>query len=112
MPLSSPAAATERPSATLVPFPLRPALVPSHLRSRDLQKRLMDAVFATRSLDVEAQDVATKRVAARLQILGFVAIEEVAEGGRTRRLRASEAIEAEPGLPWRLSRAEGGVFAG
>ncbi|WP_052340866.1 hypothetical protein [Salinarimonas rosea] len=96
-------------SATLIPFPLRPAPIPAIERSRELQKRLMDAVFASGALEVAAQDVPTKRLAARLQILGFVAIEEVAEGGDRRRLRPSEAIEAEPGLAWRVSRAGAGA---
>ena len=38
--------------------------------------------------------------------MGFVAIDEIGEGGRTRRLRPSEAIETATDLPWRLSRSD------
>ncbi|WP_372423233.1 hypothetical protein [Salinarimonas chemoclinalis] len=100
---------SQRSSATLIPFPLRPAPIPAIERSRELQKRLMDAVFASGALEVDAQDTPTKRLAARLQILGFVAIEEITESGDRRRLRASEAIEAEPGRDWRISRAGAGA---
>ncbi|MGJ3264332.1 MAG: hypothetical protein ACFE0R_13960 [Salinarimonas sp.] len=70
----------------------------------------MDAVFASGALDVAPDDVSTKRLAARLQILGFVAIDEVDEAGERRRLRPSEAIEAAPGVAWRLSRSRAGAL--
>lgn len=100
MPAGSP-----RPSATLLPFPVAPAPIHAHHRCREQQKRLMDAVFATGVLEIAAADVAAKRLAARLQILGFVAIDEVGAAGRARRLRPSESISAAPDRPWRLSRA-------
>lgn len=98
-------------SAVLIPFPVRRAPVPALERSRQLEKRLMDAVFASGGLEIAADDVSAKRLAARLQILGFVAIAEIGEGGDTRRLRPSEAIEAELGKPWRLTRARSALTA-
>lgn len=93
-------------SATLIPFPVRHPSQPSADRSRQEQKRLMDAIFATGALEVPAGDVRLKGLAARLQILGFVAIDEIGEGGRARRMRPSEAIEAAADRPWRLSRSD------
>jgi hypothetical protein len=98
-------------SAILIPFPVRRAPIPALERSRQLEKRLMDAVFASGAIEIAAEDVSAKRLAARLQILGFVAIAEIGEGGDERGLRPSEAIEAEPGRPWRLTRAAGVLTA-
>ena len=93
-------------SATLIPFPVRRPSNPAPDRSRQEQKRLMDAVFATGALEIAAGDVRLKGLAARLQILGFVAIDEIGEGGRARRLRPSEAIETATDRPWRLARSD------
>lgn len=98
-------------SAVLIPFPVRRAPLPALERARQLEKRLMDAVFASGALEIAADDVATKRLAARLQILGFVDIAEIGEDGDPRRLRPSEAIDAEPGRPWRLTRDRGALTA-
>lgn len=68
------------------------------------QKCFMDAVYTGGSLPVSADDRATKAMATRLQIFGFVTIEEVQPDGTTRRLRPSEAVEASPSRPWRVSR--------
>jgi hypothetical protein len=109
MSASSPGSSTDRSSrasATLIPFPNRRASDPAPDRSRQEQKRLLDAVFATGALEIAAGDVRLKGLAARLQILGFVAIDEIGEGGRARRLRPSEAIEAEAHHPWRLARSD------
>lgn len=95
-------------SATILPFPARNSslgLAAHRLHARERQSRLMDAVHAGGGLDVAADDVVLKSVAARLHVLGLVAIAEIGEGGGLRRLRASESIEAAPGRAWRLSRA-------
>jgi len=70
--------------------------------SRRDQKNLMEAVYSAGSLPVLADDGATKAMAARLQLFGFVVIEEIAADGTTRRLRSSEAMEASLARPWRV----------
>ncbi|AWN42676.1 hypothetical protein [Methylobacterium durans] len=74
-------------------------------KRRSDQRALMDAVYATSSLAVAAGDRETKLTASRLQVYGFLTIEEVDEDGIARRLRPSEAIRARPERPWRLSKA-------
>ena len=71
--------------------------------SRD-QKSLMEAVYAAGSLPVAADDRATKDMATRLTIFGFVVIDEIASDGSLRRLRASEAMNASCTRPWRISK--------
>ncbi|MCC5979687.1 MAG: hypothetical protein JJU21_16630 [Salinarimonas sp.] len=68
------------------------------------QKSLMDAVYGAGSIPVSAEDRATKRMAARLQVLGFFEISEVTGDGALRRLRPSEAILAEDIRPWRIAK--------
>jgi hypothetical protein len=68
------------------------------------QKSLMDAVYAAGSLPIAAEDRATKAMATRLTIFGFVVIDEVQSDGTARRLRPSEAIHASTAHPWRVSR--------
>ena len=68
------------------------------------QKGLLDAVYACGSLAVPAEDRATKQLAARLQIYGFVTLDEVQPDGSARRLRPSEAVEASSARPWRVSK--------
>ena len=74
-------------------------------RARADQRSLMDAVYATGSLRVPAGDRETKLIASRLQVYGFLTIEEMGEDGSLRRLRPSEAIRARSERPWRLSKA-------
>ncbi len=81
-------------------------------RTRAEQGSLMDAVYASGSLVVAATDRETKLVASRLQVYGFLTIEEVGEDGHARRLRPSEAIRARAERPWRLSRANYGAGLG
>ncbi len=69
------------------------------------QKILMDAVYSAGSIPVSASDLTTKRLAARLQILGFFDISEVSGDGSLRRLRPSETMRAEASRPWRISRS-------
>ena len=76
--------------------------------SRRDQKNLMEAVYSAGSLPVPADDRDTKAMAARLQLFGFVVIEELAADGRTRRLRSSEAVQASLARPWRVSKPSRG----
>lgn len=95
--------------SNVVPFrrPL-PAQAPSERDARDRrrgeQRSLLDAVYATGSMVLAAEDRATKLTASRLQVYGFLAIEEVLADGTMRRLRPSEAIRARGERPWRLSK--------
>jgi hypothetical protein len=73
-------------------------------RRRSEQRSLLDAVYATGSLIVAAEDRTMKLTASRLQVYGFLAIEELADDGTVRRLRPSEAIRARAERPWRLSK--------
>lgn len=68
------------------------------------QKSLMDAVYAAGSLPISAGDRATKDMATRLNIFGFVVIDEVMSDGTARRLRPSEAFHASTLHPWRVSK--------
>jgi hypothetical protein len=72
--------------------------------SRRDQKHLMEAVYAAGSLPVVADDRATKAMAARLQLYGFVVIDEIQADGSARRLRSSQAVDASPARPWRVSK--------
>lgn len=74
--------------------------------SRD-QRSLMDAVYAAGSLPVEAGDRATKAMATRLTIFGFVVIDEMQADGTARRLRPSEAFHVSTAYPWRVSKPSG-----
>jgi hypothetical protein len=68
------------------------------------QRSLMDAVYAAGSLPIAADDQATKAIATRLTIFGFVVLDEVQADGSARRLRASEAILSSTLHPWRVSK--------
>lgn len=68
------------------------------------QRSLMDAVYAAGSLPIPAEDRATKVMATRLTIFGFVVIDEIQADGTARRLRPSEAIHASTARPWRISK--------
>lgn len=68
------------------------------------QRSLLDAVYASGSLALPADDRAGKQLAARLQIYGFVTLDEVEADGSARRLRPSEAVEASVARPWRVSK--------
>ncbi|WP_342110188.1 hypothetical protein [Methylobacterium sp. SI9] len=95
--------------SNVVPFrrPV-PAQAPGEREARDRrrseQRSLLDAVYATGSMVLAAEDRATKLTASRLQVYGFLAIEEMREDGTMRRLRPSEAIRARGERPWRLSK--------
>jgi hypothetical protein len=72
--------------------------------SRRDQKSLMDTIYTMGSLCVPADDRDTKAMAARLQVFGFLVIEEVQADGSTRALRASETMHAATERPWLLSK--------
>ncbi len=61
------------------------------------QKSLMDAVYTAGSLPIAAEDRATKVMATRLSIFGFVTLDEVQADGTSRRLRPSPSILDRPG---------------
>jgi hypothetical protein len=95
--------------SNVVPFrravpPQAPGEREARNRRRSEQRSLLDAVYATGSMIVAAEDRAMKLTASRLQVYGFLAIEEITEEGLMRRLRPSEAIRARPERPWRLSK--------
>src|SRR6478609_7523128 len=71
------------------------------------QRSLMDAVYAAGSLPIAAGDRATKVMATRLTIFGFVVIDEIQADGSTRRLRPSEVFHASTAWPWRVSKPSG-----
>ncbi len=68
------------------------------------QKSLMEAVYCAGSLPLQADDRPAKVMASRLQVYGFVAIEEIQPDGTARRLRPSESIHASLNRPWRVSK--------
>lgn len=74
------------------------------LRRRGEQRVLMETVYALGTMVVAADDRETKLTASRLQVYGFVVVEEMGDDGRGRRLRPSEAIRARTDRPWRLSK--------
>jgi hypothetical protein len=69
------------------------------------QKSFMDAIYLAGSLPISADDRAAKVMATRLNIFGFVVIDEVQADGTARRLRASEAIQISTAHPWRVSKS-------
>jgi hypothetical protein len=86
------------------PLPYEGGVREGQARRRSEQRALMDAVYATGTLTVAAGDRETKLIAARLQVYGFLTVEEVEPEGSLRRLRPSEAIRARAERPWRLSK--------
>lgn len=89
----------------------QPGVRDGQIRRRSEQRSLMDAVYAGGSLAVAAADRDTKLTASRLQVYGFLTIEEMDEDGGFRRLRPSEAVRARPDRPWRLSKPAFGGLA-
>ena len=70
-------------------------------------KSLLERIYAAGSLSIRADDRATKVMATRLQVFGFVVIDEVQADGSIRRLRPSEAVKATLDHPWRVSKPSG-----
>src|SRR3954468_17943599 len=75
------------------------------------QKGLMEAIYSAGSLPLQAGDRESKMMAARLQVFGFVVIDEIQSDGTLRRLRPSESIEGRTGRPWRGSKPSLSGFA-
>ncbi|WP_414472926.1 hypothetical protein [Microvirga sp. M2] len=67
----------------------------------------MDAVYTAGSLPIAAADRATKDMAKRLHIFGFVVIDEILSDGTVRRLRPSESFHSSMLHPWRVSKPSG-----
>ena len=75
----------------------------------------MEAVYTAGSLPVAADDRDTKAMAARLQLFGFVVIDQIEIDGTMRRLRSSEAVAGSLARPWRVSKpsvGRAGIGAG
>lgn len=87
-------------STNIVPFrsPRRQA------SPRRDQKGLMEAVYTAGSLPLQAGDRDSKLMAARLQVFGFVVVDEIQADGTLRRMRPSETISAATNRPWRVSK--------
>ena len=68
----------QRRSVPAARSPPEPGEREARNRRRSEQRSLLDAVYATGSMIVAAEDRALKLTASRLQVYGFVAIEEVA----------------------------------
>ena len=66
-------------------------------------KSLVEAVYASGSLTLRADDLATKTAAVMLQALGFLVIDAILADGTPRRLKQGEARRAMD-RPWRLSK--------
>ena len=75
------------------------------------QKGLMEAIYSAGSLPLQAGDRESKMMAARLQVFGFVVIDEIQSDGTLRRLRPSESIAGRTGRPWRVSKPSLSGFA-
>lgn len=69
------------------------------------QRGFLDAVYSSGSIPVAAEDRDTKLMASRLQVYGFVIVDEVSADGTLRRLRPSEAIRVGRDRPWRVSKS-------
>jgi hypothetical protein len=91
---------SSEPGSNVIRFP-GPRAAASPRRD---QKSFMDAVYAAGSLPVAAGDRATRVMATRLQVFGFVTIDEIQPDGTARRLRPSEAVKAQVDRPWRVSK--------
>ncbi len=85
----------------VVPFPRRTV-------SREADRAaLLDSVMSAGFLEIDPRAFALRHAAAALHLMGFVTLEEIADGGERRRLSASEAMRATPFLTWRIAMAPG-----
>ncbi|HEY8384170.1 MAG TPA: hypothetical protein VIL09_18670 [Microvirga sp.] len=92
-------------SSNVVPFRKAPAAPARH------PKGLMESVYASGSVAIPADDVATKTAAVMLQALGFLVVEEILADGTPRRLDRGETRQALH-RPWRLSKPGFGGMPG
>jgi hypothetical protein len=67
-------------------------------------KQLLESVYASQFMPVGAEDHTTKRIAALLQVLGFLNIHAVTAENVFEPLRPSQAIMADDHRPWRLTK--------
>jgi hypothetical protein len=67
-------------------------------------KSLIEAVYATGSLTLRADDLALKTAAVMLQALGFLVIDEILADGTPRRLKHGGEARRAMDRPWRLSK--------
>jgi len=87
------------PTSNVVRFKSRASTTPQrHPRS------LMEAVYATGSLSVPADDMSTKMAAAVLEALGFFVIEEIQADGTLKTLARHEIRQSMRSRPWRISK--------
>src|SRR3954452_8412580 len=70
------------------------------------QRRLMDAVYASGSLPIAAEDHVHQAMATRLTIFWFIVLDDVQADGTPRRLRPSEPILTSTIHPWRVSKRQ------
>lgn len=95
--------------ASVVPFRSRQPAIAPHRHPR----YLMDMVYAAGSVAIPADDRQNKIVAALLQGMGLVLIDEVLADGSARRLGSGEARVTKARGPWRvLKPAIGSVAEG
>lgn len=91
--------------ASVVPFRSRQPAVAPHRHPR----YLMDAVYAAGSMAVPADDRQNKIVAALLQGMGLVLIDEIQADGSPRRLAPGEARVTSARGPWRVVKPATGT---
>jgi hypothetical protein len=93
--------------ASVVPFRSRQPAVAPHRHPR----YLMDMVYAAGSVAIPADDRQNKIVAALLQGMGLVLVEEVQPDGSARRLGTGEARVTKARGPWRVLKPAIGAGA-
>ena len=93
--------------ATIVPFRSRQPAIAPHRHPR----YLMDQVYASGSMPIPADDRQNKIVAALLQGMGLVLIDEIQPDGSARRLEPGEARVTRARGPWRIVKPETGAGA-
>jgi hypothetical protein len=93
--------------ATVVPFRSRQPAIAPHRHPR----YLMDLVYQSGSIAIPADDRQNKIVAALLQGMGLVLIEEIGPDGAARRLAPGEARVTKARGPWRVVKPATGTGA-
>ncbi len=91
--------------ASVVPFRSRQPAIAPHRHPR----YLMDAVYAAGSMAVPADDRQNKIVAALLQGMGLVLIDEILADGSARRLSGGVARVTSARGPWRVVKPATGT---
>ncbi|HYF55595.1 MAG TPA: hypothetical protein VEA41_15190 [Salinarimonas sp.] len=91
--------------ASVVPFRSRQPAIAPHRHPR----YLMDLVYAAGSMPIPADDRQNKIVAALLQGMGLVLIDEIQPDGSARRLQPGEARVTGARGPWRVVKPATGT---